>query len=74
MTHWFDFDSYFVDKAKKLLGLIEKAMGKERDYDLLIQEIDDAIGKLLELKEKLLKEKNEKRNNFEYRCDAMSFT
>lgn len=33
---------------------------KERDYDSLIQEIDDAIGQLLELKEKLLKEKNEK--------------
>ena len=33
---------------------------KERDYDFLIREIDDAIGQLLELKEKLLKEKNEK--------------
>ena len=33
---------------------------KERDYDFLIREIDDAIGQLLELKEKLQKEKNEK--------------
>ena len=33
---------------------------KERDYDFLIREIDDAIGQLLELKEKLLKETNEK--------------
>ena len=33
---------------------------KERDYDSLFPEIDDAIGQLLELKEKLLKEKNEK--------------
>ena len=24
-----DFDSYFIDRAKKLLDLIEKAMGKK---------------------------------------------
>ena len=30
---------------------------KERDYDFLIREIDDAVEQLLKLKEKLLKEK-----------------
>lgn len=35
-----DFDTYFVDRAKKLLGLIEKAMGKpvsDRDTEITIE-------------------------------------
>lgn len=59
----------FFDTTVDYIVLGEE-IEKERDYDLLIQEIDDAIGQLLELKEKLLKENNEKRNNFEYRCDV----
>lgn len=49
----------FFDTTVDYIVLGEK-IEKEEDYDLLIQEIDDAIGQLLELKEKLLKEKNEK--------------
>lgn len=36
-----DFDAYFVDRAKKLLGLIEKAMGKpvsDRDSEITIEQ------------------------------------
>jgi len=36
-----DFDSYFVDRAKKLLKLIEKAMGKsvaDKDAELTVQQ------------------------------------
>lgn len=49
----------FFDTTVDYIVLGEE-IEKERDYDLLIQEIDDAIGQLLELKGKLLKEKNEK--------------
>lgn len=49
----------FFDTTVDYIVLGEE-IKKEGDYDLLIHEIDDAIGQLLELKEKLLKEKNEK--------------
>lgn len=49
----------FFDTTVDYIVLGEK-IEKEKDYDLLIQEIDDAISQLLDLKDKLLKEKNEK--------------
>ena len=49
----------FFDTTVDYIVLGEE-IEKERDYDSLFPEIDDAIGQLLELKEKLLKEKNEK--------------
>lgn len=41
-----DFDSYFVDRAKKLLGLIEKAMGKpvsDRDAEITIEQFGASL-------------------------------
>ena len=49
----------FFDTTVDYIVLGEEA--EKEDYDSLIREIDDAIEQLLELKEKLLKEKNEKK-------------
>lgn len=41
-----DFDTYFVDRAKKLLGLIEKAMGKpvsDRDAEITIEQFGASL-------------------------------
>lgn len=41
-----DFDAYFVDRAKKLLGLIEKAMGKpvsDRDSEITIEQFGASL-------------------------------
>ncbi len=41
-----DFDAYFVDRAKKLLGLIEKAMGKpvsDRDAEITIEQFGASL-------------------------------
>lgn len=41
-----DFDSYFVDRAKRLLGLIEKAMGKpvsDRDAEITIEQFGASL-------------------------------
>lgn len=41
-----DFDSYFVDRANKLLGLIEKAMGKpvsDRDAEITIEQFGASL-------------------------------
>lgn len=41
-----DFDSYFVDRAKKLLELIEKAMGKpvsDRDAEITIEQFGASL-------------------------------
>lgn len=41
-----DFESYFVDRAKKLLGLIEKAMGKpvsDRDAEITIEQFGASL-------------------------------
>lgn len=41
-----DFDSYFVDRAKKLLGLIEKAMGKpvsDRDAEITVEQFGASL-------------------------------
>lgn len=41
-----DFDSYFVDRAKKLLGLIEKAMEKpvsDRDAEITIEQFGASL-------------------------------
>lgn len=41
-----DFDGYFIDRAKKLLGLIEKAMGKpvsDRDAENTIKQFGAAL-------------------------------
>ena len=41
-----DFDSYFVDRAKKLLGLIEKAMGKpvsDRGAEITIEQFGASL-------------------------------
>lgn len=41
-----DFDNYFVDRAKKLLGLIEKAMGKpvsDRDAEITIEQFGASL-------------------------------
>ena len=41
-----DFDTYFVDRAKKLLGLIEKAMGKpvsDRDAEFTIEQFGASL-------------------------------
>ena len=40
--------------------ILGEEIKKERNYDFLIREIDDQVEQLLELKENLLKEKNEK--------------
>ena len=40
--------------------ILGEGIKKESDYDFLIREIDDQVEQLLELKENLLKEKNEK--------------
>ena len=40
--------------------ILGEEIKKESDYDFLIREIDDQVEQLLELKENLLKEKNEK--------------
>lgn len=54
----------FFDTTVDYIVLGEEAE-KEDDYDSLIREIDDAIEQLLEFKEKLLKEKNEKTKQFQ---------
>ena len=41
--------------------ILGEEIKKERNYDFLIREIDDQVEQLLELKENLLKEKNEKK-------------
>ena len=41
--------------------ILGEEIKKERTYDFLIREIDDQVEQLLELKENLLKEKNEKK-------------
>lgn len=46
--------------------ILGEEIKKESDYDFLIREIDDQVEQLLELKENLLKEKNEK---IKSRCD-----
>ena len=46
--------------------ILGEGIKKESDYDFLIREIDDQVEQLLELKENLLKEKNEKTKS---RCD-----
>lgn len=41
-----DFNAYFVDRAKKLLGLIEKAMGKpvsDRDAEITIEQFGASL-------------------------------
>lgn len=41
-----DFDAYFVDRAKKLLSLIDKAMGKkvaDRDSDNTIKQFGASL-------------------------------
>lgn len=41
-----DFDNYFVDRAKRLLGLIEKAMGKpvsDRDAEITIEQFGASL-------------------------------
>lgn len=41
-----DFDTYFIDRAKKLLGLIEKAMGKpvsDRDAEITIEQFGASL-------------------------------
>lgn len=41
-----DFDSYFIDRAKKLLGLIEQAMGKavsDRDAEMTIEQFGASL-------------------------------
>lgn len=41
-----DFDAYFVDRSKKLLGLIEKAMGKpvsDRDAEITIEQFGASL-------------------------------
>ena len=41
-----DFDTYFVDRAKRLLGLIEKAMGKpvsDRDAEITIEQFGASL-------------------------------
>lgn len=41
-----DFDVYFVDRAKKLLGLIEKAMGKpvsDRDAEITVEQFGASL-------------------------------
>ena len=40
--------------------ILGEEIKKERNYDFLIQEIDDKVERLLALKENLLKEKNKK--------------
>ena len=49
----------FFDTTVEYIILGEE-IKKERNYDFLIREIDDQVEQLLELKENLLKEKNEK--------------
>ena len=49
----------FLDTIVDYIILGEE-IKKERNYDFLIREIDDQVEQLLELKENLLKEKNEK--------------
>ena len=41
-----DFDSYFIDRAKKLLSLIEKAMGKQvsdKDSEATIEQFGTSL-------------------------------
>ena len=41
-----DFHAYFIDRAKKLLGLIEKAMGKpvsDRDADTTVEQFGEKL-------------------------------
>ena len=41
-----DFDAYFIDRAKKLLGLIEKAMGKQvsdKDSEATIEQFGTSL-------------------------------
>ena len=41
-----DFDAYFVGRAKKLLGLIQKAMGKpvsDRDSGITIEQFGASL-------------------------------
>lgn len=53
-----DFVNFFYTTVDYII--LGEEIKKESDYNFLIREIDDQIKQLLELKENLLKEKNEK--------------
>lgn len=53
-----DFVNFFYTTVDYII--LGEEIKKESDYDFLIRKIDDQINQLLELKENLLKEKNEK--------------